>query len=422
MLKSNTFVKSVAVLFTGTVLSQVVTYLLAPIITRQFGPADSAYLGLFLRITTLGAALATVRLELAFPLEKEDHHAFGIYRFSMRFSIFLSVIALLFLGIYSWVDFSSLKDLLFLMSLPVGIFLMAFYNQGNSWALRKEKFKVIARSALALSLVTNVLKVLFGFFSHSFLFLIGATIVGYLFSSIAYFFDFKKNKKTAILKYNSKRTKALIGKNSDLIKYNLPHVFVDLGRDLLMVSIIWNLYGKIEYGSYDHAFRMLKLPVIFIGSAIGQVFFRQCTDLIHQNKSVFPLAAKVVLILAGLSIVPFSIIAIWGRELFAFVFGVQWTQSGEMATVMVPWLMMNFLASPISFIAILMKRQQSFFWINLLGTLGLIFVVSLPYIAAMHYSFYEILKLLSMSQSIFLLIVLIWMLIVAKNNKISSIN
>ena len=160
MLKSNTFVKSVAVLFTGTVLSQVVTYLLAPIITRQFGPAESAYLGLFLRITTLGAALATVRLELAFPLEKEDHHAFGIYRFSMRFSIFLSVIALLFLGIYSWVDFSSLKDLLFLMSVPVGIFLMAFYNQGNSWALRKEKFKVIARSALALSLVTNVLKVL----------------------------------------------------------------------------------------------------------------------------------------------------------------------------------------------------------------------------------------------------------------------
>jgi PST family polysaccharide transporter len=72
--------------------------------------------------------------------------------------------------------------------------------------------------------------------------------------------------------------------------------------------------------------------------------------------------------------------------------------------------------------AILMKRQRSFFWINLLGTLCLIFVVSLPYIGAMHYSFYEILKLLSVSQSVFLLIVLIWMLIVAKNDKINSIN
>jgi PST family polysaccharide transporter len=72
--------------------------------------------------------------------------------------------------------------------------------------------------------------------------------------------------------------------------------------------------------------------------------------------------------------------------------------------------------------AILMKRQRSFIWINLLGTLCLIFVVSLPYIGAMHYSFYEILKLLSVSQSVFLLIVLIWMLIVAKNDKINSIN
>jgi O-antigen/teichoic acid export membrane protein len=150
------------------------------------------------------------------------------------------------------------------------------------------------------------------------------------------------------------------------------------------------------------------------------VFFRQCTDLIHQNKSIFPLAGKVVLILAALSIVPFSIIGIWGKELFSFVFGAKWAQSGEMATIMVPWLMMNFLASPISYIAIVMKRQKSFFWINLLGTLSLIFVVSLPYIGSMHFSFYEILRLLSISQSIFLLIVLVWMLVVAKNNRINQ--
>ncbi len=414
------FVKSVAVLFTGTVLAQAVTYLLSPIITRQFGPADSAYLGLFLRITTLGAALATVRLEMAFPLEKTDHHAFGIYRFSMRFSIVLSCIALLLLGIYSWVDFSTLNELLFLLSLPVGIFLMAFYNQGNSWALRKEKFKVIARSALALSLVTNVLKVFFGFLSHSFIFLIIATLIGYIFSSIAYFLDYKSNRKNAYLTFKSKRTKALIYRNSDLIKYNLPHVFVDLARDLLLVSIIWNLYGKVEYGSYDHAFRMLKLPIIFIGSAIGQVFFKQCSDLIHAKKSIFPLAGKIVLILFALSIVPFTIIGIWGKDLFAFVFGAQWKASGEMATIMVPWLMMNFLASPISYIAIIMKRQRSFFWINVGGTLSLIAVVSLPYLGPYHFSFYKILQLLSISQSVFLLVVLCWMLLVAKNNKINE--
>ncbi len=411
--------KSVAVLFTGTVMAQVVTYVLSPIITRQFGPDESAYLGLFLRITTLGAALATARLELAFPLEKEDHHAFGIYRFSMRFSIGLSLLALIFLGIYSSIDFSTTKELFFLLSLPAGVFLLAFYNQGNSWALRMEQFGLIAKSALALSLITNFLKVSFGFIGNGFLYLIGATLIGYLLSCIPYFRDFRINRNQAVLSYKSKRTKALIAKNSDLYMYNLPHVFVDLARDLLLASIIWNLYGKVEFGSYDHAFRMLKLPIIFIGSAIGQVFFKRCTELLNQNKSIFPLASKIVLILGGLSIVPFSIVAFWGEDLFAFVFGQKWAQSGAMAAIMVPWLLMNFLTSPISFIAIVMKKQKSFFWLNVMGTAALIAVVSLPYMGFFHLDFYEILRLLSISQAIFLAIVLIWMLVIAKNTKTS---
>lgn len=422
----NAFVKSVAVLFTGTVLAQVVTYALSPIITRQFSPDESAYLGLFLRITTLGAALATARLELAFPLEKKDHHAFGIYRFSMRFSIGLSLLSLAFLGIYSSIGFSTLKELFFLLSLPAGIFLLAFYNQGNSWALRKEQFALIARSALALSLITNMLKVAFGFIAgggswsksgfveNGSIYLIAATLAGYLLSCIPYLRDYRRNRREAVLHARSSRTKALISKNSDLYTYNLPHVFIDLARDLLLASIVWNLYGKMEYGSYDHAFRMLKLPVVFIGAAIGQVFFRRCTELLNQGKSIFPLASRIVLILAGLSIFPFAIVAIWGPELFAIVFGEAWRQSGEMASIMVPWLLMNFITSPISFIAIVMKQQKAFFWVNVLGTASLILVISLPYLGFFHLGFYEILRLLSISQAVFLVVVLIWMLVIAR--------
>lgn len=418
MSKSGSFVRSVAVLFTGTVMAQVVTYALSPIITRQFSPDESAYLGLFLRITTLGAALATARLELAFPLEKEDHHAFGIYRFSMRFSIGLSLLALVFLGIYSSIDFSTTKELFFLLSLPVGIFMLAFYNQGNSWALRKEQFTLIAQSALALSLITNLVKVAFGYLGNESMYLIGATLLGYLISCIPYFRDFRKNRREAILHPKSKRTKALIAKNSDLYTYNLPHVFIDLARDLLLASIIWNLYGKMEYGSYDHAFRMLKLPVVFIGSAIGQVFFRRCTELLNQNQSIFPLASRIVLILGGVGVIPFAIVAFWGEDLFAVVFGKEWAQSGMMAAIMVPWLSLNFLTSPISFIAIVMKRQKSFFWVNVLGTASLIIVISLPYLGFFHLTFYEVLRLLSISQAIFLAVVLVWMLLVAKKGRV----
>lgn len=414
MAQSRSFLASVAVLFTGTLIAQAFTYLLAPIISRQYTPEETAYLGLFLRITALGAAIATARLELAFPLEKRDDHAFGIFRFSMRFSLLISVIALVILLAFSWMDFKGIAQWLFWISLPLGIFGVALYNQGMSWELRKERFASISRAALTQSLVTNILKVGLGLWTGSFLALIAATITGIFTSNLHFIRQFLRNKKGALLTPASKRTRALVLKNADLYKYNLPHVFVDLARDLVIASVIWSMYGKSEYGSYDHAFRMLKLPIVFIGAAIGQVFFRRCTQLLHDEKSLFPLALRTVLVLAGLSIVPFVLIAVAGPQLFAFIFGDNWREAGTLAAIMVPWLLINFLSSPISHLPVLLNKQRAFFWLNLAGTVLLLLVVSIPYWGIQDFSLAYVLQWLSISQGIFLAFILGWMLWIAK--------
>jgi teichuronic acid exporter len=411
---SKSFLKSVSVLFTGAFLAQVLSYVLSPIITRQYGPEESAYLGLFLRITTLGAAIATARLEYAFPLEKQNHHAFGIYQFAFRFSIIIGIFSLFILLLFSGFWTNSYSDYLFLISLPLGVFLTAFYNLGSSWSLRKGDFKTISKSSLILSLFSNVLKVILGFINNSFLFLIGATIIGFLIASISFIKDFIQEKKTAILNRKSKRTFSLVSKNSDLYTYNLPHVFIDLARDLLLASIIWNCYGKAEFGAFDHAFKMLKLPVVFIGASIGQVFFKKCTELLHENKLLFPLVLKICLTLFLVSIIPFGIILIYGKVVFEFVFGIEWRESGVLASIMVPWLLMNFLSSPISHLPILLNKQRSFFLFNLIGTLSMLIIVSIPYWNGGYFSFKEILSLLSYTQAFFLIFVLVWLFSIAR--------
>lgn len=412
--ESKSFVKSVSILFTGTVVAQLIGYLASPIISRQYEPAQAAYLGLFLRITTLGAALATARLELAFPLEKKEHHAFGIYRFSMRFSLLISLIALISLLIYSGIDYTSREDFFFLISLPIGIFLVAFFNQGTSWSLRNEEYGVMSRSSLLLSSIINGLKVLFGFLGGNFLLLIGATILGYFFSSFTFLKDYLRNRKKYDLTSKSKRTKAIVAKNSDLYTYNLPHVFIDLARDLLLASIIWNYYGKFEFGSFDHAYRMLRLPIVFVGAAIGQVLFRKCTTLMQERKPIFPMVFKIVQLLVAISIVPLFLIGVYGSDLFVFVFGQKWQQSGEMATLMIPWLMMNFITSPISHLPIILNKQRAFFLVNLVGTLSMLLIVSIPYWGIFDLDMYQMIKLLSFSQSAFLLYVIAWLLWLTK--------
>lgn len=416
MLKdSKSFFHSVSVLFTGVVFSQVLSYLLSPIITRQFDPESSAYLGLFLRITTLGAALATARLEMALPLEKEKHHAFGIYRFSFRFSIIISCASLLILVVFSGVWANTIFDVLFLLSLPIGILLTAFYNLGASWSLRNSDYKTISRSSILLSVGSNFLKVGFGLISGNFIFLILATLFGFFISSFVFVKDFIREKKTAILNRKSKRTISLVLKNSDLYTYNLPHVFIDLSRDLLLASIIWNCYGKSEFGSFDHAFKMLKLPIVFIGAAIGQVFFKKCTELIQNNKSIRPITLTISLFLFLVSVIPFSIMFFYGSTIFNFVFGPKWAFSGRIATVISPWLMLNFITSPISYIPILVGAQKMFFWLNLVGTILMIIVVSIPYLFEINITFIHLLSILNVVQSIFLGLILIWIFKIARN-------
>ena len=53
------FLKSVLVLTSGTVLAQLISLIATPIISRYFGPEQNAYLGLFLKITSVSLPTKT---------------------------------------------------------------------------------------------------------------------------------------------------------------------------------------------------------------------------------------------------------------------------------------------------------------------------------------------------------------------------
>ena len=78
---SSDFLKSLAVLITGTVIAQSIGYLLAPVITRIYTPEEIGEFGVFQRIVLLIAILSTARYEFSLPLPKKGEHAFQLFRF-----------------------------------------------------------------------------------------------------------------------------------------------------------------------------------------------------------------------------------------------------------------------------------------------------------------------------------------------------
>lgn len=410
--------KNIIVLTSGTFFAQLVAYVLMPVITRLYTPDESAELGLFLRIIGVGAAIATARYELALPVTKLDHHSFRLYRFAIRTALLTTLVALIVL-IVPIVFSGSISASIFYFCIPPALLLTAFMNLGTNWAIRMKRFRIISYSKLTNSVVGNVFKVIFGALNTGYIGLILGTLIGLVVAVVFFFKDFRYTNASYKIKSSSPRNYALARQYVEFPKINLPHTLMDLGKDLLIALILWELYGQTEYGLFNHTYQMLRLPLVLIGASIGQVFFQRCAEMINNGQNVLGVAVKSVRTLTLLSIIPFSIVFLFGEELFAFVFGENWREAGVYAEIMTPWFLVNFMASPISPLPLILKKQRNFFFLAMFGTalmLGTLFIPKWCFDATI----YETLYITSFSQAIYLVFVIFIIFGYAKKGKSES--
>ena len=214
--------------------------------------------------------------------------------------------------------------------------------------------------------------------------------------------------------YRYKRNKYIILKEYiGFPKVNLPHVLMDLTKDLFIAFYLIFLFDKEILGLYDFSYRMLRLPIILLGVSISQVLFKKSVDLINEKKSIYPIVRKTILMLFLLSIVPFGILFLYGSDIFGFIFGENWREAGRFSEIMSPWLMMNFIVSPVSQIPTVLNKQKTFFILSFISTLLLVCVFLLNQLIP-NVNFIYTLKILSISQFFCLIFVLFWILRISK--------
>lgn len=375
-LKSD-FVKYVFVLMSGTFLSQVLAYLFSPVITRLYTPEEAAELGLFIRIVSIGAALATLRYEYAIPITKTHSHAFRLYNFALR--IVLTVTAVAGIGVIAPIYLSEdISRMLFYALIPLSILFLASYNIGTNWSIRLKFYRLISYAKVTNSLVGGGSKVLLGWLGTGYIGLIIGAFLGMLTSSLWFIVDYFKGKRLHGISLKSPRNYLLAKNYSEFPTINLPHTLMDLSRDLLVAIIILELFSKEDFGLYDHSYRMLRLPLIFVGTAIGQVFMQRAAEMYNEGKDLLPMIRKAILILSLITFIPFGVVFFFGDDLFALVFGENWRESGAFSEILVPMFMVNFVSSSLSTIPLILRRQRSFFILAIFGTVIMLLSLIVP--------------------------------------------
>ena len=406
-LRQSEFLKSVLLLMTASVVSLVINVLISPILTRIYSAEEIGDVNLYTRIVVFISTIATVRYELSLPIAKQQLHAFHLYRLTYRIAlVVLTAIGIVGL-LYALIKPVDAYSMWFMLLVIVGAYLSVWINIGTNWSIRTKGFKRISQQRIIASVVSNGSKWLFGVIGWRTYGLLVSLPLGYLASSALFMLDFVKQKKVYRSYKSNKRMRVLSKEYRQFPIMSLPHVMIDLGVDLSMASLIIGFYGKADFGLFSHAYGLLKMPIAIVGQSIGQVFTNRFSELVNTRQSVVPLFLKTMRTLLLLSIVPFAALFFFAEPIFGFVFGQKWATSGAYASIMVPWLMLNFLLSPISSLPMILGRQKEALIIGIISGAGqLVIFGALPQLSSyFKLSFEPILWAASGFQSILLIAV-----------------
>lgn len=406
-LRQSEFLKSVLVLMTASVVSLAINVLISPILTRIYSAEQIGDVNFYTRIVVFISTIATVRYELSLPIAKQQLHAFHLYRLTYRIAlVILTSIAIVGL-LYALIKPADAYSMWFMLLVIVGAYLSVWINIGTNWYIRTKGFKRISQQRITASVVSNGLKWLFGILGWKTYGLLVSVPIGYLASSVLFMLDFVKQKKVYRSYKAGKRMRVLSKEYRQFPMMSLPHVMIDLGVDLSMASLIIAFYSKADFGLFSHAYGLLKMPIGIVGQSIGQVFTNRFSELMHNRQSVVPLFLKTTRTLFLLSIVPFAVLFFFGEPIFAFVFGKEWATSGVYASIMIPWLMLNFLLSPVSSLPMILGRQKEALIIGIISGAGQLFIFgALPeFNAFFSQSFEHVLWVASGFQSVLLVAV-----------------
>jgi O-antigen/teichoic acid export membrane protein len=175
--------------------------------------------------------------------------------------------------------------------------------------------------------------------------------------------------------------------------------------------LIAKFFTTATLGQFPLAWKMVKPPMGVIGKSLSQVFFQKIASV--KRDALYKIITKFIIEASLVALPIFMIIYLFSVDIFSFVFGESWSLAGESASVMSPWLFLNFLTSPLSQIFIILNKQEIMLMFS-------IFYMSIP-LAILYFfqelAFIDVLSLVTLSMSMMLLLFIGMVLFYAKKEE-----
>lgn len=171
---------------------------------------------------------------------------------------------------------------------------------------------------------------------------------------------------------------AVASRYKDFPLYNIPSDLLNNSSAQVPVFFLTPIYGVQATGQYSLMKRMLDAPVTLLSSSILEVFRQKASEQYIAFGDCRELFVKTARNLALISIVPFSVLMIFGTDIFAFIFGEEWREAGKFAGIFAVYYFFKFVSSPLSYMFYIAEKQKMDFLLHIYMFVSSLVIFYLP--------------------------------------------
>jgi O-antigen/teichoic acid export membrane protein len=351
------------VLLVGGVVAQLIPLAASPLLAHLYTPEDFGVLALFMSFVSILSVVATGRYELAILNPPEDRDGLALLVLACTIAtvacgaVWIAVAGSCLVAPGSSLCSGPGMAREFTWLVPLAALSAAGLSALTTWANRNKDYRRIAAVRVVQSGITAVASIGLGFAALGAAGLIGA-VVAAQWLAIALLGSFVLSRSLPVFRTVSW---ARIGHQArQQIAFpmiNLPHALLDNVQTVAVIGALSLAFGIGTTGLFAFMQRIMRAPLLLLGASMGQVFQQQVSAAHHEREPLRPLVLAQLRSLARWAVL-FVLIAPFAPWLFATIFGESWREAGVYGLILTPWMVANFLVSPLSQLPLLLGRQR----------------------------------------------------------------
>lgn len=352
--------KNISTLVTGTVIAQLIPLLVMPFLTRLYTPEDFGVLAMLTSMTMIIGSVATGRYEMALILPKKENYADNIFVIGLIFSVVISLLVLIiviFFGdfIALKVGYIAIKPWLYL--LPFTIFMLGLLNNLSLYNTRHKKFKIIATANIIRSTSMSLIQLGGAFvLKGAFGLLLGFVLS--FFSGNIRLIKTILAKKDFFSNISKKKIIALFKLYRDFPKFSVWAILLNKLASELLNIILSIVFSVTTLGFYSFVNKILGIPSTFVGAAVSNVIMKEAADERNKYGNAIKTFNLVVKKMSLIFFPVFVLLFFFIEDIFGFVFGKEWIIAGTYGKIILPFIFIRFVASPLSIFFIVFEKQK----------------------------------------------------------------